>query len=480
MKISRAIKLGHKNISAHRVRSLFIVLPMSVVFGLLIGVCVLIQGYGDLINKQIEQDGDNNLFFISDYGLDWTNDAFLDEKGDPLDDDKWDDAPEDKRLDDDIKQYYSKYKTLQINEHSDAYTRRYTHDNIDVLSQSVLKKYIRADPNSAPEGTIPVVVSIDYAEGILNPENLHLGYASGREEFVNGNMEVAYKKVIGKVFSSAIEQEYLKDIVGDTEDPEEEDNGLEDIKYYVCGVMPVAGFIHIVDYNEDSASAPLSGMYTFSPEGSAKQMFAIKTSNTDSLLKNYSFVKSGEKAIVSFSDYDEAADFYLETSDARKYDIRTIFPSTICTKGELKANYEALKWLSIILAIAGVAINIFTLIQVILSERSTIALYRSLGASGIDIFMIYFFYLLELCIISVILATAIGFVGALIISNNHEKYILDSLELGFGYRIPERPMIGLNWRYFAIVGIMLLIAPICTLLSSPAFSAKNTAKKMKE
>lgn len=135
----------------------------------------------------------------------------------------------------------------------------------------------------------------------------------------------------------------------------------------------------------------------------------------------------------------------------------------------------------ILFIIVAIIIATFTFAHLIDSDAATVALYRSLGASTGNIYLIYFLYLVELCMLAVLSCIVIAFiiVGIMWMLNADalaerlkEYYILKDL--------PKVNLFGFNGMFFWIIGSIMVIAPFSLALTMRHFSAKHIAKKLKE
>lgn len=133
------------------------------------------------------------------------------------------------------------------------------------------------------------------------------------------------------------------------------------------------------------------------------------------------------------------------------------------------------------LTVVAAIIMAMTFAHLISLEVQTVALYRSMGARVGQIVMIYLVYLTELCLMAVVVATVIGLMiaGVMTLVNAAElKEVLSKYyEVERGGRIL---LWGWSMRYWEIVGLMVLIAPVAFLLISDQLSAKHIARKLKE
>ncbi len=197
--------------------------------------------------------------------------------------------------------------------------------------------------------------------------------------------------------------------------------------------------------------------------------------------------------IAVFDNYDDAVAYYYDAYGdnspklvqvgEKKYSILNmdIFGRVIYLRLDFDNLQFMLTAIEILFIIIAVLIATFTFAHLIDQDAATVALYRSLGASTGNIYLIYFLYLVELCLLAVLSCIMIAFVfsGAMWLFNAgalaerlKEYYILKDL--------PKVNLFGFNSAFFGIVGSIMIIAPISLLFTMRRFSAKHIAKKLKE
>ena len=198
--------------------------------------------------------------------------------------------------------------------------------------------------------------------------------------------------------------------------------------------------------------------------------------------------------IVEFGSYEDATEYYYGSSTGNnipknveigdsKYNLvnMDIFGRVIYLRLDFDNLQFKLNMVEKLFIIIAVLIAAFTFAHLIDSDAATVALYRSFGASTGDIYLIYFLYLVELCLLAVLSCMLIAFiiVGIMWLGNAgalaerlKEFYILKEL--------PKVNLFGFNDMFFSIVGSIMLVAPISLFLTVRCFSAKHIAKKLKE
>lgn len=197
--------------------------------------------------------------------------------------------------------------------------------------------------------------------------------------------------------------------------------------------------------------------------------------------------------IAVFDNYSDAVAYYYNTHDngspkhiqidEKKYNLLNmdIFGRVIYLRLDFDNLQFILTAIEVLFVIIAVLIATFTFAHLIDSDAATVALYRSLGASTGNIYLIYFLYLVELCLLAVLSCVVIAFiiVGIMWLGNAgtlaerlKDYYILKDL--------PKVNLFRLNGMFFWTIGSIMIVAPISLLFTMRHFSAKHIAKKLKE
>ena len=133
-----------------------------------------------------------------------------------------------------------------------------------------------------------------------------------------------------------------------------------------------------------------------------------------------------------------------------------------------------------VLIVVALVIVLFTFVRIINDEAKTIALYRSLGATGKDIFLIYLCELFEFSLFTILFAFLVGGGIALLVSGNYSELLSKSINKNFGFNFSITPLIGFNFYHILIALTILALAPLSAILSLDKLSTKNIAKKLKQ
>ena len=193
-------------------------------------------------------------------------------------------------------------------------------------------------------------------------------------------------------------------------------------------------------------------------------------------------IQADRAAIFQFDDPQKAIAYALQPYDYANYLMQQdLFSNTISVARSFAGLKNMLVVIEVILLIVAVVIATLTFGHMIDQDAATIALYRAMGATKLQILLIYLCYLVELCILAlgVCLVIALGIAGVTALLNAGEL----SQKLQKFYRLAEAPKVwffALNWVTWTVVGAVLVIAPVTLILADRHFSARNIARKLKE
>lgn len=192
--------------------------------------------------------------------------------------------------------------------------------------------------------------------------------------------------------------------------------------------------------------------------------------------------------VIRFSDFADLTRF-VDTSDT--VERKTLNPDALMVsavysntadiaRGFIAADKIAVV-AEIILLVVAVIVTAFTFIHLIDQDARTVALYRSLGASTGEIILVYFIYLLELYLIAVITSILIGLSVVVVMSLGNAGILAENLQLVYNLSVaPKVLLLGIDWRFFLTIGLMLVAVPVALCLLADRFSRRRIALALKK
>lgn len=191
--------------------------------------------------------------------------------------------------------------------------------------------------------------------------------------------------------------------------------------------------------------------------------------------------------IAKFTNLKNAYEYYSK-ADAKElhysvgdYQIAELFSNQVGAYRYFRdKNKDFIRPASLVLMAVSAFILAFTMAHLIASSTKTFVLYRSIGASRGQILLIYFVYLLELCVKAAVFAVVLALLIAGVVTAVGWNYLLEQLTTLY----PQTPqflpiLLGVNWRCLETIACMFLAAPVSFLLCLDQFSNKKIAQKLK-
>lgn len=439
LKFSDALRLSWSNIAEHKKRSVIIVLTISLLFGVIMAFNFMLQGLRETILNAALQANDGKVYLEVGYQELVGFGPGRVEKADS-----------EEKLDEFIKEGVAHYNGKIIGE-----KLSYQFNNIfETITPAVAESISgEIDLSNAPDGKVAVLMPAETSQyatvdrGDYYTAGTYPATQQGSPTLPGFNPA---NLLLGMVYGSGIDARPL--II---------DNGSEAVHKY---------FLKLAQRKVDSGS----------PYTSAKEYLEAQVPQV--------------RYIVEFPSYEDAVNYYYESSAGKnipknveicdkKYELLNMdtFGRVIYLEYDFDNLQFMLTAIEVLFIVAATLIATFTFAHLIDQDAATIALYRSLGASTGNIYLIYFLYLVELCLLAVLSCILIAFiiVGVMWLGNAgalaerlKEYYILKDL--------PKVNLFGFNGMFFWTIGAIMIVAPISLVLTMRRFSAKHIAKKLKE
>lgn len=436
LKFSDALRLSWSNIAQHKGRSAIVILTVSILFGVVMAFNFMLEGLGKTTFDAAMQASDGKIYIAAGY-----NEIASINEGDYFKVDNLEDA--EKAIVESVKRYHGQI-VGQVIQYNDIGSSRWT------INQELAERFDSLNFSKLEENQIPYV-------------------------------------------GPKVEDEFFDRYLKDADD--NKDKLLVKVGTYPAtepGSPTLPGFNML-----NLLLSGIHGSYTVPlmvDDGSGKVMQYLQDLNRQ-YEPNSDFEPYLAQEVIMFDNYDDAIAYYwdvangknipkeIETSDGKKYVSHSeeLFSNVISAELSIKNLRYTLILIEILFIIVAVIIATLTFAHIIDQDAATIALYRSLGASTGNIYLIYFLYLLEMCILAVVACIVIAaiLVGALWLVNANalaqrlqNYYMLDTT--------PKVTLFGFDNLFYGIIGSVMLIAPITLLFTLRNFSSKHIAKKLKE
>ena len=170
--------------------------------------------------------------------------------------------------------------------------------------------------------------------------------------------------------------------------------------------------------------------------------------------------------------YDTDADY--------QYLIADLFNNTLSAAGATTSAQFIIYVVMGAFLILALILIVATLSHAADEDAATIALYRSLGASTRAVHLIYFLYLLLLCLFAALISFLVALLFASLIALIVATPFAASLQTFYQLSAPPTiSCLGLDGYALLLLAAILLVAPLALLLTFHQFSAKHLSRKLK-
>lgn len=440
MRISEAIKLGHANLTAHKGRSLAIVITISVLFGLIMGVNFILQGLEDNALRYSDARSEGKIYVEGRYRGNQGNEV--------------------------VRQRVEKYHGEILGEITKAKLFG-EQEVLYIVSPEVVEHLLTQPLDSVPADKLPVVMSEDMMQRLAEAKE------NGDEIYFGGLFDMP-------------EEDY--EIVGMIDDAHKRnelgEEGEINLLNLVLVHMGAFGGYEMLVVDDGTGQQALIEK---ARQECIERVQAIYEGHDQDYELYIPDLETEVKLVAMFTNPYDAYKYTLLDDEKefgyhyQQYEVREIFGNQTQIIGAVADTEKMIRVLVIVLLVVAVVVMAFTFAHIVAAEAPIIALYRSLGAQTSDTVKIYLAYLLELCVYAVILATVIGMLLAGVVTLMESGALQELWTNDYGVELPGKIiLIGFNWKYLEVVGLMLLVAPVAFLLTVDQLSPKRIAQRLKE
>ncbi len=458
LRLSDAIRISWSSVGGHKVRSLLTIVTIAILFGVVLGVNFVLQGLEDTVVAASVVPTAGKVYIESQYYV---------TSGAPST------MTEEEILNPDFVK-----RRVELEADADEYggklvgvkTSFNDRPPVEIISVEAVEEYIELDLAGVPEGKVPVLVpwkgfSYDEAMYGMQAEELQRNFED--DFYVVGVMPMTEKGRLELGVGNPLN--FLLSSVP------------SNYAYYPVLIDDGSGVVQKylkerIDIHRQKQEEKFAEMVVADPE-----MDEEDYRDTYNYIMSQA-IQADRAAIFQFDDPQKAIAYALQPYDYANYLMQQdLFSNTISVARSFAGLKNMLVVIEVILLIVAVVIASLTFGHMIDQDAATIALYRAMGATKLQILLIYLCYLVELCILAlgVCLVIALGIAGVTALMNAGEL----SQKLQKFYRLAEAPrvwFVALNWVTWTVVGAVLVIAPVTLILADRHFSARNIARKLKE
>ena len=167
------------------------------------------------------------------------------------------------------------------------------------------------------------------------------------------------------------------------------------------------------------------------------------------LVASFGEVSEAYKYMRDDTNYDSDLD---DSYKRAEFEVREILGSGVETYVQTEILQIIVNLVSAGLAVVAAVVLITTVVRLVGQEKRTVWLYRAMGATKREIILVYFLYVMELCVLAVGLALLVAVVVALGMSWFNEGNLETVVELGYGVKDYRMVLLGWNEEMWWLMG----------------------------
>ncbi len=472
LKFSDALRLSWSNIGEHKVRSAIVILTISIIFGLLMGINFVLRGLETtLIDASV----------ISTKGKVYLETKFTANNHYGKAED---------RLAARLAKYHGQavgtYTTYQGPAGNFLYTQ--------VISAPAVQDFITTDLSQVPDDKIPALIpkggldemspeysSYEAHQSLIKDKIYVVGYLPVTEE---GEYDEEYgithasKPALpgGNPLNLILDNIYGG---GRGTDPLLIDDGSGKTTRYIENMISETRTQAIAAYDTSIQDFLREDPdFVITDEEIRDEHEYLNSWEPDTNSYTIALFNNPYDAVAYSNPYDTPEAAHLESIP---FSAQSIFSNTTSISDLFRSYRLMLNFLQVVLLVTAVIITTMTFAHIIDQDAATVALYRSMGATTGNIYLIYFLYILELCFLAIFTSLLIALIIVLVmtLSNAHalgqrlqEFYVLGSA--------PHVSFLGIDVNFCVVILTILLVAPLTLITTHRRFSSKHIARKLKE
>lgn len=453
MSVVDALYLSWRNVVKHKGRSLIIVLTISILFGLLIGVNLVLRGLEVSLLSAATAETQGSAYVL-------VCQVYQDHRCKPeVQQDMMDDLGRHGG------QKIGEYKVYDFLSRDNVYYAEL--NQIKVVDFSAVKDFVTIDLNEVPTGRIPILAPM----GGFRTKDDGMYDERLRREIDDYYYIVGYLPVIEVEDHTFATPEIG---VGNTYTPSVP--GGFNLLNLVLGEIS-AGAINggmqpiIVDDGSGKVGDYLAEKVEEWQNAQKTQTEEWAIREQPELLK-YVVAKFDQPLdLVGYVTMDNNGDMQVDNFLSNPIDIVRTFLMT----------RMMLLVIEIVILVVAVMIAIFTFAQIVNHDVNILALYRSVGASTGNIWWIYFLYLLELSLLGMIAACLFGLLIVTVMMGVNANALAGRWKEYYALKdLPTVLFLGVDWHFWLVMLAMLAVAPVALVFDQGRFTDKSIAKRLKE
>lgn len=437
MRLLDYLRLGGANIAAHRRRAVLVTVIVGVIFGVLMAGSILIQGIENAALEAVLRPTGGKVWLSTVARQDFCGDE-CDLEADQAE----------------IRQMIAEHggEELAVKVPAGMFS-------VYAVEAEAVRDAIEVEMTEVPEGALPVLADVTTLAGWLKLPALDRNVSGERRA---RRVEEIREQALGKVIEYGGQ------------------------RYFVAGVLPGGLGVSNLSLTAVGDKKNLLNMLLESAWVGNSRTLVIDNGSLET--------EPTEEIWAEFGDLSQAQ-AYVEASMAQncipieqavgrcvrvKVSVVTlVIGDPLVVWQNFSSIWLVFKIVAIVLAAIGSIVALSTYTRLVGRDTKVIALYHALGASKRQIAGVYCTYLLGLSLLAGVFSLFLGVVSVVIINLLNMTKLMQVFTIGFGTEEVAVWLLGGNGWLVGLFGLLLVLAPVATLLNLHQFSSKKLSQKMK-
>lgn len=431
------LRLGWANIVAHKKRAAIVVVIVGVLFGVLTAGCLLIQGLEDAtLDVMLEPTSEKVLVRTV------AQQSFCEDICDIATDRE------------EIREVIAKWNGEEVAVMAAGLT-----GSVYAVAPELVQNAVEADFTSIPDDAIPVLASTSTLAGWLQ---ISTADTHAEPEVKLRVVQSVREQSLGKIIEFAGQ------------------------KYFVAGILPGGFGVHnlsltAIKDRKNPLNILLDGISTGSSQTLVLDNGEAELSPTEEIWATFASVAEAQGYINDIATHN-CNSLEVEVgicSRMKQLVAATVVGDPVRIYENFVGIWTVLKILIVVLAVIACIVTMSTYVRLVGRDTKVIALYHAMGSTKKQIVGVYCVYLLGLSLLASAFSLVLGAGLVLIVNLINMTKLTQIFTIGFG--VEEAPVWLFGWNNWIalFVGLLLVMAPLCTILSWRQFASKKLAQKMK-
>lgn len=261
------------------------------------------------------------------------------------------------------------------------------------------------------------------------------------------------------------------------------------VEYYVAGVLPGGTYqtdisFAVLGRESNPLNFLLSQMNTGVSRdfllGSAESVNGMEMETPDTIFAYFDNIEQAyEYYKDGFHSCEDIERVFHRCAPEYAAQMSTLIGNPLQVYDSFQTIWQGYNIFAVVLTIIALIIMISTYSRLIGKDTKIISLYYAMGATGVQVRLVYLGYLLLLSLMTTVFATMTGMMMALVLSLVNLEPLRQVFVIGLGIATRDIWLVGWDWAFAVLAGCMLLGSVVTILLCNGQFRGDKLSRGLK-